>query len=72
MKIAFTIWFATCFSLFATPDWADNTNETYIGSNEKFYATIQTETDNQGSYYEWRIQILSPKSPLTSSLKTKM
>jgi len=54
MKTAFTMWIASCFSLFATPDWADNTNETYIGSNEKFYATILTQTDNQGSYYEWR------------------
>jgi len=54
MKAALTIWVTSCLSLFATPDWADNTNETYIGSNEKFYATILTQTDNQGSYYEWR------------------
>ncbi|MGJ8658163.1 MAG: hypothetical protein ACSHX6_17090 [Akkermansiaceae bacterium] len=54
MKISLIYWLASCLSLFATPDWADNTNETYLGSNEKFYATFVTETDNQGSYYEWR------------------
>ena len=54
MKTALILWVATCLHLFATPDWADNTNETYIGSNEEFYATILTETNNQGSYYEWR------------------
>jgi len=48
------LWLASCFTLLATPDWADNTNETYIGSNEKSYATFLTETNNQGSYYEWR------------------
>jgi len=40
--------------LYATPDRADNTHETFLGSNEKFYATFVTEIDNQGSYYEWR------------------
>lgn len=54
MKTVLTIWLTSCLSLFATPDWADSINETYIGSNKKFYATILTETDNQGSYYEWR------------------
>ncbi len=47
------LWFASLLPLLATPDWANKTNETYLGSNEKFYATFLTETDNQGSYYEW-------------------
>lgn len=47
-------WLASFLSLSATPDWADKRNETFIGSNEKFYATYLTETNNQGSYYEWR------------------
>jgi len=46
-------WFVSLLPLLATPDWANKTNETYLGSNEKFYATFLTETDNQGSYYEW-------------------
>lgn len=54
MKTLLTIWLASCLSLIATPDWADSINETYIGSNKKFYATVLTETNNQGSYYEWR------------------
>ncbi|MFT5904986.1 MAG: hypothetical protein ACI9E1_000575 [Cryomorphaceae bacterium] len=47
-------WFVSFLPLLATPDWADKTNETYLGSNEKSYATFLTQTDNQGSYYEWR------------------
>lgn len=46
-------WFVSLLPLIATPDWSNKTNETYLGSNEKFYATFLTETDNQGSYYEW-------------------
>ncbi len=48
------IWLISCLTVLATPDWANKTNETYLGSNEKFYATFVTDTDNQGSYYEWR------------------
>ncbi len=47
-------WLISLLPLLATPDWADKTNETFIGSNEKFYATYLTDTNNQGSYYEWR------------------
>lgn len=47
-------WFVSFLPLLATPDWANKTNETYLGSNEKSYATFLTQTDNQGSYYEWR------------------
>lgn len=54
MKKSLIIWIASCLTIIATPDWSDNTNETYVGSNENFYATFLTETNNQGSYYEWR------------------
>lgn len=54
MKKPILLWLISCLTLLATPDWADNTNETYLGSNEKSYATFLTQTDNQGSYYEWR------------------
>lgn len=54
MKKSFFIWILSCASLLATPDWEDNTNETFLGSNDKFYATFLTEKNNQGSYYEWR------------------
>ncbi len=47
-------WCLSLLPILATPDWANNTNENYLGSNEKFYATFLTETDNQGSHYEWR------------------
>jgi hypothetical protein len=52
MKL-FILWISTLLPLLATPDWANKTNETYLGSNENIYATFVTETDNQGSYYEW-------------------
>ena len=52
MKL-FILWISTFLPLLATPDWANKTNETYLGSNENIYATFVTETDNQGSYYEW-------------------
>lgn len=47
-------WIIAISKLSATPDWATKINETYLGSNEKTYATFLTDTDNQGSYYEWR------------------
>lgn len=53
MKFLF-FWFVSLLPILATPDWANKTNENYLGSNEKFYATFLTEIDNQGSYYEWR------------------
>tara|TARA_B110000879_G_scaffold74608_1_gene104132 strand:- start:2789 stop:3841 length:1053 start_codon:yes stop_codon:yes gene_type:complete len=63
------LWFVSLLPLLATPDWANKTNETFLGSNEKFYATFLTETDNQGSYYEWReIKNLNEYSKLDGTI----